>query len=722
MPDKHDGLGRELDNEAEQQEMQLDDLDMDDGEGEKEDEEEWSDDDLDTQQQGDAHDSGSELSVDDQDQDETRADRGGDGEETEENAEVSEDVKPEADGDEADGADEEGKDEADAAKDEADDAQEDIKDEAGEGAAEQPEQRGAEPQETEPGQAGAPETKQDPLDGRTAPESEPAAQAPHAKPQSAQRTLGDMTDDMNTDADGDGNDAGGASGAQERAAGGASDAGQTAPQTGGAPMDAGADAETHADDATDTERANPVQSLGDSLEQFRRDMAAIREARDANEPHADDGMPEAGDVEHVAHDDDADTQALGVASEQQAQAMRQLSLDEGDAPPMHEDAPEAMDDAPQPTSDAPREMPDATDASGAATGAAADGALTSTDVQQQSAEEGGVEAEHETMDPLPEEERAEADEHVEAALATFRASDSDVAHAAELWRAYSTLTMDLAFGLCEQLRLILAPTLATRLNGDFRTGKRLNLRKIIPYIASDFAKDKIWLRRTKPSAREYQVLLAIDDSKSMAEGRNIHLAYQTLALVTGALMRLEVGDVAVCRFGEQVEMLHDFGAASFSDAHGGQILSKLRFDQTSTDVHALLSSSLQTLRTARETRASASGADLWQLQIIISDGVCQDHERLRAQIRRAMAERVMLVFVVVDAAEDTSGSGPPRSSILSMNQVSYHTDGAGKLQLEMKRYIDTFPFDSYVIVRDVHALPGVLASTLRQWAEKIRDA
>ena len=85
-----------------------------------------------------------------------------------------------------------------------------------------------------------------------------------------------------------------------------------------------------------------------------------------------------------------------------------------------------------------------------------------------------------------------------------------------------------------------------------------------------------------------------------------------------------------------------------------------------------------------------------------------------------MAERVMLVFVVVDASEEDEK--PSRSSILTMNQVAYHTDAAGKLQLEMKRYIDTFPFDSYVIVRDVQSLPSVLASTLRQWAEKIRDA
>lgn len=53
--------------------------------------------------------------------------------------------------------------------------------------------------------------------------------------------------------------------------------------------------------------------------------------------------------------------------------------------------------------------------------------------------------------------------------------------------------------------------------GDYRTGKRLNLRKVIPYIASQFRKDKIWLRRTKPSKRQYQICLAIDDSSSMVD-------------------------------------------------------------------------------------------------------------------------------------------------------------------------------------------------------------
>jgi hypothetical protein len=51
---------------------------------------------------------------------------------------------------------------------------------------------------------------------------------------------------------------------------------------------------------------------------------------------------------------------------------------------------------------------------------------------------------------------------------------------------------------------VLEPTRASRLAGDFRTGKRLAMRKVIAYIASHFRKDKIWLRRTRPDQRTYQ--------------------------------------------------------------------------------------------------------------------------------------------------------------------------------------------------------------------------
>lgn len=120
-----------------------------------------------------------------------------------------------------------------------------------------------------------------------------------------------------------------------------------------------------------------------------------------------------------------------------------------------------------------------------------------------------------------------------------------------MWHQYQNLTSALSQQLCEQLRLILEPTQAAKLRsgaahrpphvskrivslcltvcvcdvsllhrGDYRTGKRLNMRKVIPYIASQFRKDKIWLRRTKPSKREYQICLAVDDSSSMVDNHS----------------------------------------------------------------------------------------------------------------------------------------------------------------------------------------------------------
>lgn len=45
------------------------------------------------------------------------------------------------------------------------------------------------------------------------------------------------------------------------------------------------------------------------------------------------------------------------------------------------------------------------------------------------------------------------------------------------------------------------------------------MRRVIPYIASQFKKDKIWLRRTRPSKRQYQIIMAVDNSYSMVDSK-----------------------------------------------------------------------------------------------------------------------------------------------------------------------------------------------------------
>jgi midasin len=43
------------------------------------------------------------------------------------------------------------------------------------------------------------------------------------------------------------------------------------------------------------------------------------------------------------------------------------------------------------------------------------------------------------------------------------------------------------------------------------------------------------------------------------------------------------------------------------------------------------------------------------------------------------------------------------------------------MKLVRRKYLDTFPFRWWIVVRDVEELPGVLATALRQWFAEVVD-
>jgi midasin len=480
------------------------------------------------------------------------------------------------------------------------------------------------------------------------------------------------------------------------------------------------------------------RSLGDILQEIRRRRDEIFAQQEREQPTQDRSQAQAeasGQVEYLQDDDqDEDMQALGPAGDEERQKLEDLNIvdDDAEADTQAEHSMHDADQAERPSTAQNQKPHDIAQQEVPRDAQGAEKALTQAEVQGQHSgpsapehmEIDGVEEGFEVKEEIKvEAEESDAELHVVDqpldALTKGKGEDQ--------WRQYASLTSDLSYALCEQLRLILEPTLATRLQGDFRTGKRLNMRKIIPYIASEYTKDKIWLRRTKPSRREYQVLLSLDDSRSMAESHSVNLAYQTLALVAQALNKLEVGQVSIAKFGESVDILHPFGDAGFTDADGAKVMSSFTFDQQCTNVAALVERTLTFLAEARQKQSSSTTApDMWQLQIIISDGVCQDHHKLRTLLRRALEERVMIVFIIVDSLHQNtpSSSTDPastRPSILSMQTVEYkHVHGT--MQLEMTRYLDTFPFEFFVVLRDVEALPGVLADTLRQWMARVSQS
>lgn len=269
------------------------------------------------------------------------------------------------------------------------------------------------------------------------------------------------------------------------------------------------------------------------------------------------------------------------------------------------------------------------------------------------------------------------------------------------WNRLCSVTEGSARDLTEKLRLVLEPTQATRLRGDYRTGKRLNMRKIIPYIASQFRKDKIWLRRTKPSKRDYQVVLALDDSSSMADNHSKELAFESLSLISKAMGYLEVGDLGVVSFGEAPKVLHPLGTP-FTEQSGARLLQEMKFDQKNTKIAELVDFTVDMFEGERTDNA--------KLLVILSDGMgfsAHGLNRVVSAVRRAKHSDIFIVFIIVENPNGKNSILDVRNAVFDDGKVVFHP------------YLDSFPFPFYMILKDINALPGVLSDALRQWFEVV---
>ena len=248
----------------------------------------------------------------------------------------------------------------------------------------------------------------------------------------------------------------------------------------------------------------------------------------------------------------------------------------------------------------------------------------------------------------------------------------------------------MASNLCEQLRLIMVPTIAARLKGDYKSGKRLNIRKILPFIASGYRRNKIWMRRTKLSNRNYRIVLAIDNSQSMQNNAAGEMALKTAAIINGAMKKLETGNqFSILSFGSQVKVINLDGIIRYA--------SSFTFDEDKTNV-------LQALDKAGSLYSDDVGKTP-QLSIFISDGVCTDHSLLRQSLNVQQSRNIISLFVIID-------KNLGKQSITELTQVD-KDPATGKLV--MKKYLQDFPFSFYVIVQDIKNIPEYVSEALIQW-------
>jgi midasin len=281
----------------------------------------------------------------------------------------------------------------------------------------------------------------------------------------------------------------------------------------------------------------------------------------------------------------------------------------------------------------------------------------------------------------------------------------------QLWREYDRITDGPALELCETLRLVLAPTKASKMKGGYAAGKRINMRAVIPYIASDFKKDKIWLRRTQPDKRNYQIIVAIDDSLSMREKRSGQLACEAMLILCKALERLQVGQVGVVRFGEQSELIHPFDRPYNAEA-GSSMLGKFTFAQDNADFEQLLRFTSEIFAQAGSGPDAATGAAL-QLLFVIGDGQIREaRDSCRTLIRQAAERGQMCAAVMIDTPDD------PAQSVTKAKEVTF--DKSGKVVITP--YLDSYPFNFYTVLQDSEVLPDVMGDALRQWYEMTTES
>ncbi|EXF79716.1 ATPase [Colletotrichum fioriniae PJ7] len=492
------------------------------------------------------------------------------------------------------------------------------------------------------------------------------------------------------------------------------------------------------DSAEEKSRQDPFKKLGDALERWHRQQNDIKDPEkqdgkeDGEQKQPQDTSADLGarEFQHLENDETAvDAQAMGSASEDQVQPIDEaMAIDEEKEDPQSRVMPEDQDvdmeqDAVDKMDTEADEAPEAQDKD---SGADKDDGRSGVKTRQ-----GNFDRE-----PSPEEEEVQRDgddeeeqaiEETSTQLSTTHISEDDntlplgdFSEALQSWTTFQTKTHPLSLSLTSQLRLILTPSQSTKLSGSYRTGKRLNIKKIIPYIASSYKRDKIWMRRAVPTKRSYQILLAVDDSRSMGESSSGNLALESLVMVSRALTMLEVGQVGVLGFGADTFLAHDFASPFASHDAGAKVLQHFHFKQDRTDIALLVRRTIDHFRAARLQNPSRGGGaeDLWQLALILSDGLTpsNQHEPIRRLLREAMEERIMVVFIVMDDTGNKKGD-----SVLDLKEAKFVKDEHGGSRVVIERYLDTFPFQYYLIVHNLEDLPGALAGLLRTWFAEVNS-
>lgn len=208
------------------------------------------------------------------------------------------------------------------------------------------------------------------------------------------------------------------------------------------------------------------------------------------------------------------------------------------------------------------------------------------------------------------------------------------------------------------LRNILEENKRGKYKGDFKSGKKLNMKRIAAFVASGYRRDKIWMKRARNAKREYIIRVFIDNSKSMARYDLVNKMSMIYSQLESAFNMLEI----------QLE-LYRFGRTCVETA-----LSDLDFEDLETNIDWVAN--------------YKTGVNL-----VLTDGVFQTS---------VSSQNTLLMLI-------------DKHRIKEMRKVVLK-DGL----LVTKRYLDTLEM-RYCVLEDVRCLESHFASALKELLQSCID-
>jgi len=201
--------------------------------------------------------------------------------------------------------------------------------------------------------------------------------------------------------------------------------------------------------------------------------------------------------------------------------------------------------------------------------------------------------------------------------------------------------------------------------------------------------------------------MAIDDSKTMSENHAGAGAIAALVTLTTGLRQLEVGDLALLRFGDDVKVLRDFDAPPIGAADGAELLSEFTFNGGATPATEMLKKAIEMFDRAEFLSGPIDSPH--QIMFVVSDGRFEQSQlSVLRHLNRLLAEKQRLVVLVI--------MDDPAHSIMKERRVIFRGT-----EILTPDYLEDYPFPLYVVLNDITQLPGVLSDALKQWFELVNQ-